>query len=129
VSERSEVSIADAARSNEAGYARILLGDYTGALPLLRDAVIALRGTSSIVEAYASYNLALARFSVGRCDGVVGLLDRSQRIQGHRSEIDALRSRWRSRCSPAASQAATGSEDNDDESDEHGNGRKRGHDK
>ena len=33
----------------------------------------------------------LARFAVGRCDGVAELLDRSEEIQGKRKEIDRLR--------------------------------------
>jgi hypothetical protein len=60
--------------------------------------VAALRDTSSITEAYASYNLALARFTVGRCDGLSELLDRSEEIQGHRIEIDRLRAGIEERC-------------------------------
>ena len=67
---------------NDRGFALLQQGDATGALPLLEEAVSKLRGASSITEAYASYNLAWARFSTGRCDGVAGLLDRSQSIQG-----------------------------------------------
>ena len=52
-------------------------GDFAGALPLLREAVLALKGSNTLDEAYASYNLAFSRFAVGRCDGVTGLLDRS----------------------------------------------------
>ena len=63
-------------------------------------AVLALNGSNTLDEAYASYNLAYSRFAVGRCDGVVGLLDRSERIQGHRSEIDELRRQWEERCAP-----------------------------
>ena len=36
-------------------------------------------------------NLAWARFALGRCDGVLDLLDRSEEIQGDRKEIDRLR--------------------------------------
>jgi transcription initiation factor IIE alpha subunit len=66
-------------------------GDYTGALPLLEQAVNALQGTGSLDEAYADYNLAATRFALGSCDGVLDLLDRSQQIQGHRKEIDQVR--------------------------------------
>ena len=74
-------------------------GDYEGALPLLRAAVVALNGSGLIEEAYASYNLAYSRFAADqRCDGVIGLLDRSERIQGHREQIDELRRAWEERC-------------------------------
>jgi serine/threonine-protein kinase len=83
---------------NDAGYAQLRAGDARDALPLLERAVRALRGSGSTVEAYASYNLAWARFSVGQCGGVLDLLDRSERIQGHRKEIDRLRKEVDRRC-------------------------------
>ncbi len=83
---------------NDRGFRLLQSGDVQGALPVLESAVAALQGTSSITEAYASYNLALARFSVGRCDGVTELLDRSEQIQGHRKEIDRLRKQVEKRC-------------------------------
>ena len=58
----------------------------------------ALRGSGSITEAYASYNLASARFAAGRCDGVAELLDRSEQVQGERKEIDQLRRKVEKRC-------------------------------
>ncbi len=88
----------DGAALNDEGFALVQAGDFAGALPILREAVVALNGSNSITEAYASYNLAFARFAVGRCDGVVGLLDRSERIQGQRDAIDDLRNEWESRC-------------------------------
>ena len=58
--------------------------------------------------------------AVGRCDGVVGLLDRSERIQGYRSEIDELRRQWEKRCAPGEDgEAAPGN----------GHGKAKGHDK
>ncbi len=105
---------------NDAGFARMQAGDYEGALPLLRDAVLALRGSGSITEAYASYNLASTRFALGRCDGVIGLLDRSERIQGERSEIDRLRSEWDATCGDADEEGRGNGKGN-------GRGRKKGH--
>ena len=50
-----------------------------------------LNGTGSLDEAYADYNLAYTRLKLGQCTDVMSLLDQSQSIQGHRSEIDSLR--------------------------------------
>jgi eukaryotic-like serine/threonine-protein kinase len=83
---------------NDAGYAKLRAGGASAALPLLERAVSGLAGSGSITEAYASYNLAWARFALGRCDGVSDLLDRSQAIQGHRKEIDQLRKQVDKRC-------------------------------
>ena len=90
------------------GFARMQAGEYTAALPLLRQAVLALNGSNTLDEAYASYNLAYSRFAVGRCDGVTGLLDRSERIQGHRTQIDALRRQWEDRCAPSGDESDEG---------------------
>ncbi len=84
-------STASGEELNNAGFEKLRQRDAAGALPLLEQAVQKLQGTGSLTEAYASYNLALARFSLGRCDGVVDLLDRSESIQGRRKEIDRLR--------------------------------------
>jgi serine/threonine-protein kinase len=112
----------DAAALNARGFARMRAGDYAGALPLLRQAVVASNGSGTLTEAYASYNLAYSRFAVGRCDGVTALLDRSQRIQGSRREIDDLRARRRERC------GAGGGEDSGDEGlGKHGRGKAKGH--
>jgi len=96
----AEPASQDGAALNRDGFARMRAGDFAGALPLLREAVLALKGSNTLDEAYASYNLAFSRFAVGRCDGVTGLLDRSERIQGHRAEIDELGRQWSARCSP-----------------------------
>jgi hypothetical protein len=104
---------------------------YAEALPLFRDAVAALLGSKTFDEAFASYNLAFTRFALGSCDGVIGLLDRSERIQGQREEIDRLREEWNNKC-------GVGGDVDDAEADEddgkpgkgkgRGNGRGRGDD-
>jgi eukaryotic-like serine/threonine-protein kinase len=76
---------------NNAGYAKMRAGDYAGALPLLEQAVQKLSGTNSLTEAYAKYNLAYTRYHLGNCTGVLDLLNSSEAIQGHRSDIDRLR--------------------------------------
>jgi tetratricopeptide (TPR) repeat protein len=83
---------------NDAGFALLRAGDYRAAVPLLELAVQRLHGSGSIVDAYALYNLAYARFALGRCDGVLAMLERSQKRQGHRNEIDHLRSLALKRC-------------------------------
>jgi len=76
---------------NDQGFALMRAGDYSNALPLLEQSVAGLSGSGSTTEAYASYNLAFTRLSLGRCDGVIDLLNRSESIQGQRREIDRLR--------------------------------------
>jgi serine/threonine-protein kinase len=76
---------------NSEAYAKMQAGEYSAALPLLEQAVQKLSGTNSLAEAYADYNLADTRYELGQCSGVMSLLDRSQAIQGRRTEIDALR--------------------------------------
>ena len=81
----------DGAALNDEGFALMQTGDLTSALPLLEQSVAALAGSGSLAEAYASYNLAFTRFALGRCDGVLPLLNRSESVQGERKEIDRLR--------------------------------------
>jgi hypothetical protein len=83
---------------NNAGFTKMKAGDYAGALPLLEQAVQKLTGTGAIDEAYADYNLAFTRRKLGQCTDVLRLLDRSEAVQGHRSEIDALRADARKAC-------------------------------
>ena len=83
---------------NDRGFELLQAGNAEAALPILESAVAALSGSSSITEAYASYNLATARFALGRCDGVAELLDRSEQVQGERKEIDQLRKQVEKRC-------------------------------
>ena len=83
---------------NDRGFRLLQQGDAESAVPILESAVARLQGSSSLAEAYASYNLAVARFAVDRCDGVAELLDRSEHVQGKRKEIDRLRKDVDRRC-------------------------------
>jgi len=76
---------------NDQGFQLLQEGRYEEALPLLERAVVGLAGSGELAEAYASYNLAVARRALGQCDGVVELLDRSEQVQGERKEISKLR--------------------------------------
>jgi hypothetical protein len=102
VTEPAPVAVGDSGIAlNDRGFRLLQAGEARAALPVLESAVAALRGSSSITEAYASYNLAAARLALGRCD-VVRLLDRSEQIQGHRKEIDRLRKQAERRCENSA---------------------------
>jgi tRNA A-37 threonylcarbamoyl transferase component Bud32 len=89
---------AGGAALNTAGFRKMQAGDYAGALPLLERAAQKLQGSNSLDEAYADYNLAFTRFQLGNCDGVLELLDRSEAIQGQRTEIDRLREQAQQNC-------------------------------
>ena len=109
------------------GYELMQAGRYEEALPLLRTAVLALKGSGLLDEAYAAYNLAYTRFQLGRCDGVMGLLARSERIQGHREQIDDLRAEWEERCA-ASAEAGGGGEGDDRPGKGKGRGKGKGND-
>jgi len=89
---------ASGAALNDQGFRRMQAGDYSGALPLLEQAVARLSGTGGLAEAYALYNLAYTRLQLGSCNGVEDMLTRSQQIQGHRTEIDQARARAQEQC-------------------------------
>jgi hypothetical protein len=90
------------------GFARMQAGNYESALAPLVRAVEALRGSGSLSEAYARYNLAFTRFALGHCSGVLTPLERSEAIQGRRAEIDDLREQWNARCAPPPPPAENG---------------------
>ena len=66
-------------------------GDYVGAERSARQAVSALQGSGELYEAYAEYDLGAALAQLGRCSEALPHLDRSERLQGHRKEIDRAR--------------------------------------
>jgi hypothetical protein len=88
----------DGAALNDQGFRLLRAGNAAAALPLLERAVSALQGSGSVTEAYALYNLALARFSTGNCDGVKDMLHESEHIQGRREEIKQLQQSVGSGC-------------------------------
>lgn len=63
-----------------------------GALPLLEHAAKQLQGDGTLAEAYNDYNLAFTSAKTQGCSSrMLQLLDASQAIQGHRTQIDQLR--------------------------------------
>jgi TolA-binding protein len=68
---------------NDRGYALIQRGDYAAAIPLLRRAVIDLRGIGPTdpYEAYANYNLGYALVATGDCTGALQPLAVAKRLE------------------------------------------------
>ncbi len=79
--------LAQGRRDSDAAFNLIRTGDYTGALPLAQKALSELRGSGDIYEAYADYNVGTSLIHLGRCSEGLPYLDASERIQGHRGEI------------------------------------------
>ncbi|MBD0330721.1 MAG: tetratricopeptide repeat protein, partial [Thermoleophilia bacterium] len=86
------------AQLNDQGFALMRQGRYAEALPLFEQALEELRGSGTLPEAYTLYNLAFTRLQLGDCTDVRRMLDRSQRIQGRRAEIDRARVQANSQC-------------------------------
>ncbi len=95
----SEVSVEEAAALNDEAFGTYMQqGDYESALPLLEQAVPALRGTYSSgfrYEAYAEYNLGKTLAELGRCEEALPHLERSEELQGSRGPITAARNQCR----------------------------------
>ena len=63
-------------------------GAYASALPLLQQAVRALRGTGppDPYEGFANYNLGYTLWRLGRCQTAVPYLQRAERLEPSRPE-------------------------------------------
>ena len=84
------LSATEAAALNDEAFALMQDGSYDKALPMLQQAVPALEGTYSSgnrYEAYANYNLGYTLLQLGRCADALPYLDRSEDLQGFRTEI------------------------------------------
>jgi Flp pilus assembly protein TadD len=66
-------------------------GRYEEAAAKAQEALQVLGGTGELYEAYALYDLGAALANLGDCKNAKKALEQSQKIQGHRSEIDAAR--------------------------------------
>jgi serine/threonine-protein kinase len=80
---------------NDRGYSLQQRGDYTGALPLLQQAVRKLTGTGPAdpYEGYANYNLGYTLYRLGRCSEAVTYLSRAEQLEPDRHEPKQLRKR------------------------------------
>jgi tRNA A-37 threonylcarbamoyl transferase component Bud32/TolA-binding protein len=77
---------------NNAGYEKMLAGDYQGALPLLQQAVAGLHDPSDPVTAYANYNLGQTLVRLGRCPDALPYLETAHHLEPTRHEAqDALK--------------------------------------
>ncbi|HXV56529.1 MAG TPA: serine/threonine-protein kinase [Gaiellaceae bacterium] len=84
------VSPEEAAALNDDAFRLMQQGRWEDALPLLEEAVPALRGTFSDgfrYEAWAEYNLGRTLVELDRCDEALPHLERSRELQGNRREI------------------------------------------
>jgi hypothetical protein len=78
--------------------ARLGRRDWAGAEALARQAVQKLQGGGDrLYLAYALYDLGRALAEQRRCEEAVPLLDRSERLQGRRTDIDRARRKCRVR--------------------------------
>ncbi len=77
-------------------------GDFTGALPLLQQAVRKLSGSGSADEAYADYNLAYSTLALGHCNDVLACSTGHRRFRGTARRSTGLRhdARKDCRCQP-----------------------------
>jgi eukaryotic-like serine/threonine-protein kinase len=77
---------------NDAGFTKMQAGDYTGALPLLQQAVTKLGGVGYPYEAYANYNLGYTLLQLGRCSEATPYLQKAAQLEPQRHEPkDALK--------------------------------------
>jgi tetratricopeptide (TPR) repeat protein len=85
---------------NDQGYQLIQQGNFTGAIPVLQQAVRKLSGTGPAdpYEAYANYNLGYALYRSGRCAEAVPYLQRAETLEPERHEPKQIRKRAE-RCS------------------------------
>jgi TolA-binding protein len=88
---------------NDQDYAMIQHGDYKAAIPLLRRAVVDLRGAGPAdpYEAYANYNLGYALLESGDCTDALPPLGRARRLET--SPLVGVATRRARACTPPGS--------------------------
>ncbi|MBD0289714.1 MAG: hypothetical protein ICV74_00555, partial [Thermoleophilia bacterium] len=88
-----ELSVAGARQLTDEATAAMRAGDYERSYALAERALGTLRGSGDIYEAYAYYDAGNSLARLGQCETALEYLNRSQEIQGRRSEIDRARAR------------------------------------
>jgi eukaryotic-like serine/threonine-protein kinase len=84
----TEVDAARGAALNEQGFARMQQGDYTGAVPILQEAVAAYpEDTQDIGYAYALFNLGKSLNRSGRADEAIPYLEQRLRWADQRATV------------------------------------------
>jgi len=82
----------DPVAENNRAWALMQQGDYTDALPLLRDAQAQLQGRGDLAEAYTDYNLGYTLMQLGQCSEALQYLEASRQLQPQRHEVhDAIK--------------------------------------
>jgi len=90
----SQVTLDEAVTLTDEATALLADEGWEDALRTQRRALKTLEDTYSDefrYEAYAAYNMGKALAELGRCEQALRYLDRSEELQGHRSEIDEAR--------------------------------------
>jgi len=87
------LSIAQARAVTDESTGELRAGNYQRAYALAEEALGTLRGTGEIYEAYALYNAGRSLAEMGRCGQALQYLNRSEEIQGRRTEIDQARAK------------------------------------
>jgi hypothetical protein len=90
------VSIDEAVARTDQSTGHLRSGDWVSAWTAVKPALRPLNGTYADdfrYEAYAYYDAGKALAELGRCQKALAYLDRSESLQGPRSEIDGARAR------------------------------------
>lgn len=85
------LSLAQARALQDESTAAMERGDWKEALRLAQRALRRLEGTGDRYEAFANYNVGRSLIELGDCEQGLPYIDRSEALQGHRSEFDEAR--------------------------------------
>jgi eukaryotic-like serine/threonine-protein kinase len=89
------VALDEARRLNDQAFGLMNEGRYEEALPIAQRALASLEGSGDQYEAFANYNVGRSLIELGRCEEGLPYIDRSQELQGPRSEFGEARAKCR----------------------------------